>query len=49
MPMRLAVDPLCEMNDLLLPRTEYAVKVNRQEYYALVSHMDAQIGRILMR
>ena len=29
------------------PRTEYAVKVNRQEYYALVSHMDAQIGRIL--
>lgn len=29
------------------PRTEFAVKVNRQEYYALVSHMDAQIGRIL--
>ena len=46
MPMRLAVDPLCEMNDMAT-RTEYAVKVNRQEYYALVSHMDAQIGRIL--
>lgn len=29
------------------PRTEYAVKVHRQEYYALLTHMDAQIGRIL--
>lgn len=29
------------------PRTEYAVRVNRQEYYAIISHMDAQIGRIL--
>ncbi|MHC4201518.1 MAG: sulfatase-like hydrolase/transferase [Planctomycetota bacterium] len=29
------------------PRTHYAVKVNRQEYYAIVTHMDAQIGRIL--
>ncbi len=29
------------------PRTEYAVKKNRQEYYAIVSHMDTQIGRIL--
>lgn len=29
------------------PRTPYAVKVNRQEYYAIISHMDAQIGRIL--
>lgn len=29
------------------PRTEYAVKVNRQEYFALISHMDDQIGRIL--
>lgn len=29
------------------PRTEYAVKVHRQEYFALVSHMDEQIGRIL--
>jgi arylsulfatase A-like enzyme len=29
------------------PRTEYAVKVHRQEYYAIISHMDAQIGRIL--
>ena len=29
------------------PRTEYAVKVNRQEYYAIITHMDQQIGRIL--
>jgi choline-sulfatase len=28
------------------PRTEYAVKVHRQEYFALATHMDAQIGRI---
>ncbi len=29
------------------PRTEYAVKVNRQEYYAIITHMDTQVGRIL--
>lgn len=29
------------------PRTEHSVKVNRAEYYALVSHLDQQIGRIL--
>ncbi|MCM2371261.1 sulfatase-like hydrolase/transferase [Aporhodopirellula aestuarii] len=29
------------------PRTEYCVKVNRQEYFALITHMDDQIGRIL--
>lgn len=29
------------------PRTEYAVKVHRQEYYAIITHMDQQIGRIL--
>jgi choline-sulfatase len=29
------------------PRTHYAVKVNRQEYYAIITHMDVQIGRIL--
>ena len=29
------------------PRTEYSVKVNRREYYALITHMDAQIGLIL--
>ena len=29
------------------PRTEYAVKVNRQEYYAIITHMDREVGRIL--
>jgi len=29
------------------PRTEHAVKVHRQEYYALVTHLDTQIGRVL--
>jgi len=29
------------------PRTEYAVKVHRQEYYAIITHMDRQIGRII--
>jgi arylsulfatase A-like enzyme len=29
------------------PRTEFAVKVNRQEYYAITTHMDTQVGRIL--
>lgn len=29
------------------PRTEFSVRVNRQEYYAIITHMDAQIGRIL--
>jgi choline-sulfatase len=29
------------------PRTEQAIKVSRQEYYALITHMDVQIGRIL--
>ncbi|WP_206352127.1 sulfatase-like hydrolase/transferase [Tautonia rosea] len=29
------------------PRTEHAVKVHRGEYFALIAHMDEQIGRIL--
>lgn len=29
------------------PRTHHAVKVHRQEYYAIIEHMDTQIGRIL--
>ena len=29
------------------PRTENAIKVNRQEYYAIAEHMDEQIGRVL--
>lgn len=29
------------------PRTEHAIRVHRAEYYAIVSHLDQQIGRIL--
>ena len=29
------------------PRTSHAIQVHRSEYYALITHMDAQIGRIL--
>ena len=29
------------------PRTEHAVKVHRQEYYAIISHLDTQVGRML--
>jgi arylsulfatase A-like enzyme len=29
------------------PRTPHAVKVHRREYYALITHLDVQIGRIL--
>ena len=29
------------------PRTPFAVKVNRQEYFAIITHMDTMIGRIL--
>jgi len=29
------------------PRTEYAIKVHTKEYYALITHLDEQIGGIL--
>jgi arylsulfatase A-like enzyme len=29
------------------PRTPHSVKVNRQEYHAIITHMDDQIGRII--
>ena len=29
------------------PRTHHAVQVHRQEYYAIITHMDVMIGRIL--
>lgn len=29
------------------PRTAHAIQVHRQEYYASITHLDAQIGRIL--
>jgi len=30
-----------------MPRTEHSVKVARREYFALITHLDAQIGRVL--
>jgi choline-sulfatase len=30
-----------------MPRTKHSVQVHRREYYALVTHMDVQIGRVL--
>lgn len=30
-----------------MPRTPHAVQVHRSEYYAIITHMDAQIGRVL--
>lgn len=29
------------------PRTEFAIRTHRKEYYALISHTDEQIGRII--
>lgn len=29
------------------PRTEAAVRLHRSEYYAIIAHLDAQVGRIL--
>lgn len=53
----LPVHPFCEemksgkaLRDERLapfPRTPYSVQKHRQEYYALITHLDAQIGRIL--
>lgn len=31
------------------PRTPFAVKTHRREYYAIITHLDVQIGRILDR
>jgi choline-sulfatase len=44
-------DKICGLNlrdERLMPypRTEYAVKVNRQEYFAGITYMDEQIGKI---
>jgi len=29
------------------PRTEYAVRKHMQEYYAIITHLDAQVGKII--
>ena len=33
----------------LFPRTEHGIQVHRQEYFACITHLDQQIGRILDR
>ncbi len=52
----LPIHPLCEemkcgknLRDEQLapfPRTHYSIQKHRQEYYALITHLDTQIGRI---
>ena len=42
--------PMKKVRDEVLapfPRTHYNVQVNRAEYYAIITHLDVQIGRIL--
>ncbi|MDF1850007.1 MAG: sulfatase-like hydrolase/transferase [Verrucomicrobiales bacterium] len=49
-PYRMEIDNPPTLRDEKLapfPRTKYAVQVHRQEYYAIITHMDDQIGRIL--
>ncbi|MDF1823906.1 MAG: sulfatase-like hydrolase/transferase [Verrucomicrobiales bacterium] len=49
-PYKDAIDNRATLRDERLapfPRTRYAVQVHRQEYYALITHMDEQIGRVL--
>ena len=40
-------DDLRDERLMTLPRTEAAARVHRREYYAIITHMDDQIGRIL--
>ena len=42
-----ATPSLRDENLAPFPRTEYAIKVNRQEYYAITTHLDDQIKEIL--
>lgn len=49
-PNRKLIDNPATLRDEHLapvPRTEFAVQVHRQEYYAIITHMDEQVGRIL--
>ena len=49
-PHARAMDAAPPLRDEILapfPRTEAAIRTHRREYYALVTHLDAQIGRIL--
>ena len=49
-PYKEQIDNSAKLRDEKLapfPRTKYAVQVHRQEYYAIITHMDEQIGRII--
>jgi choline-sulfatase len=49
-PFKDAIGCPAKLRDEMLapsPRTEFAIKVHRQEYFAILTHMDHQIGRIL--
>lgn len=46
-PHRICGKGLRDERLLPFPRTEFALKVNRQEYFALITHLDDQIGRVL--
>jgi arylsulfatase A-like enzyme len=45
---QIGLGPGCRDEDLApFPRTQLAVKTHKAEYYALITHLDAQVGRIL--
>lgn len=49
-PYRTAMNSDFNMRDEALapfPRTPFAIKTHRKEYYAIITHLDAQIGKIL--
>jgi arylsulfatase A-like enzyme len=49
-PWKDAIGCAPDLRDEMLapfPRTEHAVKVHRQEYYAAITYLDEQLGRIL--
>tara|TARA_R110002096_G_scaffold251273_1_gene444006 strand:- start:659 stop:2110 length:1452 start_codon:yes stop_codon:yes gene_type:complete len=49
-PFKDQIDNSARLRDEKLapfPRTKFAVQVHRQEYYAIITHMDEQIGRVL--
>lgn len=49
-PYRTAMNSDFNMRDEALapfPRTPFAIRTHRKEYYAIITHLDAQIGKIL--
>ena len=46
-PYALGLETIRDEELAPFPRTEFSVKTNRAEYYAIIAHLDVQIGRIL--